>query len=473
MDAGAIVAALDGGADMTIATTAPGSDAGTIFVGANVAWSGDGDLRLVADDSLTVNYNMLSTGAGDLTIEAGTDFILDAKILAATGSGDLTIDAGRDLAIRAHPTNAHTISTEDGRLAIDVGRDVFIDRNVAAVGPHNTQIYSTSGALDMTAGRAIDLRGGALGGTWVRVGQQGSSADVTLRAPTVSFRGGGAGNTYAELVGGAEGSITVAASERIVFANGAGDQGRVQASNDASLTLRAPVQVWDGPVRAGSGAQDGGETVIAGAVSASFQPQFSLRRGANFTNETNLRLGMKVPSIRTRTQNLFGVLALDWQDSANVTGFGPGETTEDDRLLVLAAGAEWDRADRFGGVTLAKATIRQGLDTSRSFIGGGPSYGVDAFPLGALELSRLQRLGDGPWALWLEGIGQRLGHPAELRAVLARRQHHRPRFRARRHHRRFGLWRADRAAPYGRAGAPRPGGGGDGALSLRRLGAGL
>ena len=258
----------------------------------------------------------------------------------------------------------------------------------------------------MTAGRAIDLRGGALGGTWVRVGQQGSSADVTLRAPTLSFRGGGAGNTYAELVGGAEGSITVAASERIVFANGAGDQGRVQAPNGASLTLRAPVQVWDGPVRAGSGAQDGGETVIAGAVSASFQPQFSLRRGANFTNETNLRLGMKVPSIRTRTQNLFGVLALDWQDSANVTGFGPDETTEDDRLLVLAAGAEWDRADRFGGVTLAKATIRQGLDTFRSFIGGGPSYGVDAFPFGALELSRLQRLGDGPWALWLEGIGQ-------------------------------------------------------------------
>lgn len=102
-------------------------------------------------------------------------------------------------------------------------------------------------------------------------------------------------------------------------------------------------------MRAGSGAQDGGETVIAGAVSASFQPQFSLRRGANFTNETNLRLGMKVPSIRTRTQNLFGVLALDWQDRAKVTGFGPGETTEDDRLLVLAAGAEWDRADRFGG----------------------------------------------------------------------------------------------------------------------------
>lgn len=124
------------------------------------------------------------------------------------------------------------------------------------------------------------------------------------------------------------------------------------------------------------------------------------------TDETNLRLGVKVPFIRTRAQNLFGTLALDWQDSANVTGFGPDETTEDDRLLVLEAGAEWDRADRFGGVTLAKATIRQGLDTSRSFIGGGPSYGVDDFTLGALEVSRLQRLGDGPWALWLEGIGQ-------------------------------------------------------------------
>ena len=124
------------------------------------------------------------------------------------------------------------------------------------------------------------------------------------------------------------------------------------------------------------------------------------------THEVNLRARIRTPFIRTRAQNLFGTLGLDWQDSDNVTGFGADEITETDRLLVLHAGLEWDRADRFGGVTLAQATLRQGLDASDTFVGGGVTAGVPDFTLGALELARLQRLGAGPWALWFEGIGQ-------------------------------------------------------------------
>ncbi len=124
------------------------------------------------------------------------------------------------------------------------------------------------------------------------------------------------------------------------------------------------------------------------------------------THEANLRLGFRTPFIRTRAQNLFGTLGLDWQDSDNVTGFGADEVTETDRLLVLHAGVEYDRADRFGGVTLASARVRQGLDASNTFVGGGVSAGVPDFTLGAAELARLQRLGGGPWALWLEAIGQ-------------------------------------------------------------------
>lgn len=123
-------------------TTAPGSgDTGTIFVGANVTWSGDGDLSLVADDSLTVNYNMLSTGAGDLTLAAGGTLYVDAKTLSAAGSGDLTLTAGQDVAIRAHPTNTRTVSTETGALRIDAGRDILMEREGLTVGPHNTQIF--------------------------------------------------------------------------------------------------------------------------------------------------------------------------------------------------------------------------------------------------------------------------------------------------------------------------------------------
>lgn len=124
------------------------------------------------------------------------------------------------------------------------------------------------------------------------------------------------------------------------------------------------------------------------------------------TRETNLRLALSVPFIRTRAQNLYGEIGLDWQDSRNVTGFGPEEASEKDRLLVLDAHVTWDRADRWGGVSLVEAGLRQGLDTSNTFVGGGVSSGKPDFTLAKLELARLQRLGQGPWALWLEGIGQ-------------------------------------------------------------------
>lgn len=124
------------------------------------------------------------------------------------------------------------------------------------------------------------------------------------------------------------------------------------------------------------------------------------------TRETNLRLALSVPFIRTRAQNLTGAIGLDFQDLQNVTGLGPDEVTEDDRLLVLDVRASWDYADRWGGVTLAEAGLRQGIDTSNTFVGGGISSGKPDFTLARLELARLQRLGQGPWALWLEGIGQ-------------------------------------------------------------------
>ena len=125
------------------------------------------------------------------------------------------------------------------------------------------------------------------------------------------------------------------------------------------------------------------------------------------TNEKNLRAGLIVPFIRTRSQNLYGRLGLDWQQSDSVTGFGASETTSTDRLLVLRARLTWDRADRFGGVTLVDAGFRQGLDAAGADIEAeGPAAGDPTFTLGTLTLSRLQRLGQGDWSLYAEAIGQ-------------------------------------------------------------------
>lgn len=124
------------------------------------------------------------------------------------------------------------------------------------------------------------------------------------------------------------------------------------------------------------------------------------------TRDQNVRVGLRTPFIRTRAQNLFGHVLLDWQRSRNVTRFGGDAITDRDRLLVLEAGVEWDRADRFAGVTLASARLRQGLDVGGSSVGGVAASGVPDFTLVSARLARLQQLGNGPVALWMEAIGQ-------------------------------------------------------------------
>ena len=124
-------------------------------------------------------------------------------------------------------------------------------------------------------------------------------------------------------------------------------------------------------------------------------------------NETNATAAIFVPFTRSRSENLFGRLALDWQDSESVTAFSGPDVASQDRLLVLEARATWDRADSFGGVTLVDGLIRQGLPVGTTGIGAdGPAAGVTDFTLAALTLSRLQRLGDSPWALYGLAIGQ-------------------------------------------------------------------
>jgi hemolysin activation/secretion protein len=125
------------------------------------------------------------------------------------------------------------------------------------------------------------------------------------------------------------------------------------------------------------------------------------------SNETNLAAGLAVPFVRTRSRNLTASLGLDWQSSESVTGFAGGEQSSTDRLLVLRARVSFDQADRFGGVTLVDAALRQGLDAAGAEIGAeGPAAGVTDFTAATLEVSRLQRLGSGGWSLYLEAIGQ-------------------------------------------------------------------
>jgi hemolysin activation/secretion protein len=124
-------------------------------------------------------------------------------------------------------------------------------------------------------------------------------------------------------------------------------------------------------------------------------------------DEWNVGATLFVPFIRTRPQNLFGRIGLNWRDSESGTDFATDRFTETDRLLVLEARMTWDRADRFGGVTLLDARLRQGLSTGGTRIGAdGPAAGSTEFTALAVTLARLQRIGDTPLSLYAEGIGQ-------------------------------------------------------------------
>ncbi len=125
-------------------------------------------------------------------------------------------------------------------------------------------------------------------------------------------------------------------------------------------------------------------------------------------NETNVGVAMFTPFVRTRAENLFGRVALVWRESESLTGFAGSDDTDQDRLLVVQARVTWDVADSFGGVTLVDGWLHQGIsiDGVTETSGSGPAAGDDTFTLGALNLSRLQRLGATDWSLYGLFIGQ-------------------------------------------------------------------
>jgi hemolysin activation/secretion protein len=124
-------------------------------------------------------------------------------------------------------------------------------------------------------------------------------------------------------------------------------------------------------------------------------------------DQTDLRAGIVVPLIRSRSRNLFARAGFTWRGATSVTDFAGIDSSETDRLAILDAQITFDAADRFGGVSLVDATIRQGLDAFGAEVGAvGPAAGDPAFTLVAGTLSRLQRIGQSSWSVYGEAIGQ-------------------------------------------------------------------
>lgn len=184
----------------------------------------------------------------------------------------------------------------------------------------------------------------------------------------------------------------------------------VAAPGDGSLAFGGVI--FDAPLEPLIGTWlDGGRLEISGDYSRS-DPDLSKSGSPQdltvTTQETDLSVGLIVPFVRTRSQNLFGRLGLGWRDSTSETGFtGTSDTNGTDRLAILEARLTWDVADRLGGVSLVDASLKQGLDILGAEIGDpGPASGTTDFTYGSLVLSRLQQIGAGSWSVYGEAIGQ-------------------------------------------------------------------
>lgn len=255
--------------------------AGSIFINRTTTINGSGDMTLTAGDSITVNNRLNTARAGNLSLTAENNVTLNNNVFA-NRDGNVAITSNTGDILLGGANGNQRVSTNRGDLSLTATTgSVRIERTNGR--PRNTQVFSNSGDIDITAGTEILLKGGTNRRQLANIGRTRDSSDVTLTAPTVSvIAGDGSGAGVAQLLAGAEGSITVNADEFLLQSSAGGTQARVQARNGASLTLNADQQNWNGLVRADGSAPSGGDVTISGNVTATVAPRFNLNSGANF-----------------------------------------------------------------------------------------------------------------------------------------------------------------------------------------------
>ncbi len=271
--------ALNAGSNVTVTTVQPAAHMqGDITVKSQLGWSGPGGLTLLAERDIAINAAV--SAGGDFTAIAGRNLNVGADV-TATGDASvaLTAQAG-DLTTKRSQAGNLAITTESGTLALTAGHDVIIHRANTQRG--GIQVDSATGDLTITAGHKIWLRGGDKDDQWVRVGTEGSASTTTLRAPQVKAWGGAGDTSFAELVTGAGGAISVLADLVWVKDHAQGSEARIAARDGGSLTLDATTQTWAGVVQSGRDLSDGGDVRLSGAITATVRPLFSLAPGADF-----------------------------------------------------------------------------------------------------------------------------------------------------------------------------------------------
>lgn len=389
--------ALNAGTDVTITTAQPASAmAGDITVASPLTWTGTGDLTLRADRDITINA-AISSSAGDFSALATRNLRIDAD-LRARGIAAVRLEAAQGyLRVARHSSSVgQVLSTERGALGLAAPRGKV---EIGRLGGESGYIHvsASAGATSIRAGDEIHIWGADIDGGWTRIGAEDSSATISLTAPAVTVRGGAGPTSFAEIVAGAGGALTLEGSSRIVV-TGTNAEGRVAALDGAPLNLTAPVQYWNGPVRSGSGRTDGGTVRVTGTVSAPVEPRFSLAPGADFT-------------LRTSALPIGGLSGYVSPQPLAVSTSGSGTVSIDGRVTASHVTLLSDAAVRLGPA----ASLRGTASGDAIVVSAGTSF-VNEASAGVLQGDR--------WLLYLDRFDSMTGTvPADRGFDLYGRRH--------------------------------------------------
>lgn len=230
---------------------------GNITVLNNVSWASARSLFLTANGSITIRATVENTGAagaaGNLTLTAGTDVILDgitpgASVLAGTRNGTIAVNAGRDIILQA--ANVNGASAVIGTTAAAVNNAVFnltagnniqLIANPGAVGTNKFALIGSSsasatnsGASSMTliAGNDLLMSAGTTAGSFAAIGTSGASNSIRPITITLGRDLSMTGGTGATACFACIGSAVNAVNAGTVTIN-AGRNGTLQGGNGA------------------------------------------------------------------------------------------------------------------------------------------------------------------------------------------------------------------------------------------------
>ena len=287
---------------------------GNITVLNTVSWASAFSLFLTANGSITIRSTVENTGGvgvgGNLTLNAGTDVVLDAitpgaAVLAGTRNGTISVTAGGSVRLLAAAVNnaSATIGTtaavvNNAVINVTAGADIQLTGNnatnaFALIG--SSSASANTGTITLSANNNVLLNAGTVAGSFAAVGSSGAAAST--RAISITARNNMqllAGNSFT-LVGSAStstdsGAINITTTNDLTLTAGTVAGAFALIGSSAGTNSNRPMTITVGRDLTLNGGSAAGTTTCAGIGSGGNAVNIGTI-GINVTRNATLQAG--------------------------------------------------------------------------------------------------------------------------------------------------------------------------------------